>query len=226
MVLFVCFFFSVYKTKNVLNLTVRCSPKGLLSVSAVFGEHNVLCRAMPCLARNQPLPACHSAVESSVLLCSFPVLKGWCLCTYPALLQQGLNNAVKKWERQMVPALQSLQPAPEPAPGFPEHFREILGASERQQGVLPAALCSWPEGRQLCAGSAALPGWGCATGAAAPDPLSAVPPSAAALWAPGDGSWSLCPSGHPEEEGRGCPNAWFQQESVSLDLAVIQLGAI
>lgn len=81
----------------------------------------------------------------------------------------------------MVPALQSLQPAPEPAPGFPEHFTEILGVTEGQQGVLPAAPCSWPGGRQLWAGSAALPAWGCATGAAAPAPVSAVPPSAAAL---------------------------------------------
>lgn len=46
------FHFHIHKTKNVLNLTVRCSPEGGLSVSAVFGEHKLLCKAMPCFAGN------------------------------------------------------------------------------------------------------------------------------------------------------------------------------
>lgn len=51
---FVCLFFPFpyMNEKNVLDLTVRCSPEGCLSVSAVLGEHNVLYRAMPCFAGN------------------------------------------------------------------------------------------------------------------------------------------------------------------------------
>lgn len=45
---FVWFSFSIHKTKNVLNLTVRCSPGGCLSVSAVFG--NMMCCVEQCPA--------------------------------------------------------------------------------------------------------------------------------------------------------------------------------
>lgn len=79
---FVCwlvFNFHIHNTRNVLNLTGRCSPEGHLSVSAVcvyiytqsiyLWEYNV-----QSMGTSLCLPV--TAVESSVLVCTFPLQKG------------------------------------------------------------------------------------------------------------------------------------------------------
>lgn len=135
-----------------------------------------------------------TAVESSVLVCTFPLQKGW-LCAYPALLQWE-SRTLHPEERQMVPALQGWQ---------------CVSLQERSQSTqtLPGALLPAARG----AGSVGLAQLPCLPGAvppgaAAPAPLllSAGPPSAA----PGDSSWPWGPSG--EEEGRAWPQSLLPAE--------------
>lgn len=174
---FVCwlvFNFHIHNTRNVLNLTGRCSPEGHLSVSAVcvyiytqsiyLWEYTVQCRAW------ERVSACLSRQLSHLFWCAlFHSGKDDCVLTLPCCSEKA-GPCIPRRGRWCLPCRAGS--VCEPAGAFPEHSNPPW---------CPAASSSG--GRQCGAGPAALPAWSCAT-------RSSCPSSSPALsWASLSSTW-------------------------------------